>query len=197
MFISHERSRVPLHCIARSKLHKCLLVRRFSSLRRNAPEQSSLLTGTALSKRCANVFSSSSAFHSSVVKVHLLQKRNRLCFASFPLHVYHSSFFALCQGVFRDFFCASQNPSIRSFGRVDTRRQQVPTLLDGVSKPESRRKVPRGHINVTQRASQQEHPKVIVGIGVCSPVCHTAVCLSSSWEFCCQRRVDHDPQTVG
>jgi hypothetical protein len=31
MFISHEKPRVLFHCCARSKLHKCLLVRRLSS----------------------------------------------------------------------------------------------------------------------------------------------------------------------
>jgi hypothetical protein len=57
-------------------------------------EKSSILTGTAaFAKEAPMRSSSSSAFHSSVVKVLSRQKRNFFCFhliASFPLLVYNT-----------------------------------------------------------------------------------------------------------
>ena len=188
------------HCCARSKLHKCLLVRRLSSSHRVCKKSLIIDRNEHLSKVLPRFFSSSSAFHSSVVKVRCACGNAFVyLFRSFPLCVYLTVFFALCQGVFPDFFCRSQNSSIRSARSFHTRRDRdLLFWLVGVSKPRSVGEKFRGatltwHKENLNRSTLRSDCRDRCTV----TLCHTCVSLSSSVGAWSWRRVNHDPRAFG
>ena len=146
-----------LHCYARSKLHNIFawLVRRFPSLHKG--EKLIIDRNYCISTSLAPMrSSSSSAFHSSVVQVHLSQKRRCLCFDS-AVFVSVARFILLYFLWFVKRFSADFFPLLKTHPFRSSRDSPHDSIERRLSFRVKNRKiggVPRSHVIVAQERDE-------------------------------------------